>query len=420
VIEAEPTSTDVFGGIAKYLAKTGGQGDKIKTVFQFKLKSPDATWTIDLASGDGKVGQGETAPPGCTLEITDADFMDMCTGKADAMKLFTGGKLKITGNIMASQKLDFLRKVDPSDVLAAMKERTGAGGGAAPKAAAPAASSGSASSGAGKAKDIAKKIGDRIAANANLAKPDVNVIGVGMVKFQEAGAQATTITSWHGPTRSARDALEGRRREGRPSSDIEQAFAGYVYGDSTCGQRAVYEVGLTGIPVFNVNNNCSTGSTALMLARQAVEGGLAECVLAVGFEQMEKGALGQVQRPHEPARSPSTNVMNDVQGFNQAPPRRADVRRRRPRVPLEVRHQARDLRQDRREGPQARQPRTPRALPPRRSPSRRSSPRPRSSIRSRATSAARPPAAPRPPILCSDEFAKKHGLQTPSTSPPRR
>ncbi|MBX7193274.1 MAG: SCP2 sterol-binding domain-containing protein, partial [Sandaracinaceae bacterium] len=166
---AEPTSTDVFGGIARYLAKNGGQGDKIKTVFQFKLKGPDATWTIDLASGDGKVGQGETAPPGCTLEIADADFMDMCTGKADAMKLFTGGKLKITGNIMASQKLDFLRKVDPSDVLAAMKERTGAGGGgAAPKAAAPAAASSGASS-AGKAKDIAKKIGDRIAANANLA-----------------------------------------------------------------------------------------------------------------------------------------------------------------------------------------------------------------------------------------------------------
>ena len=46
-----------------------------------------------------------------------------------------------------------------------------------------------------------------------------------------------------------------------------------MYGDSTCGQRAVYEVGLTGIPVFNVNNNCSTGSTALFLARQAVSGG---------------------------------------------------------------------------------------------------------------------------------------------------
>jgi 3-hydroxyacyl-CoA dehydrogenase/3a,7a,12a-trihydroxy-5b-cholest-24-enoyl-CoA hydratase len=169
---SEPTSTDVFGGIAKYLAKTGGQGDKIKTVFQFKLKSPDAVWTIDLAGGDGKVAQGESAPPGCTLEITDADFMDMCTGKADAMKLFTGGKLKITGNIMASQKLDFLRKVDPADVAAAMKERTGGGGGAAaaPAAAAPAAAPAKAASGAGMADEVARKIANRIAENANLAK----------------------------------------------------------------------------------------------------------------------------------------------------------------------------------------------------------------------------------------------------------
>lgn len=75
-------------------------------------------------------------------------------------------------------------------------------------------------------------------------------------------------------------------------AEVEQAVAGYVFGDSTCGQRAVYDVGLTGIPVYNVNNNCSTGSSALMLAKQMVEGGIVECALAVGFEQMQKGALG--------------------------------------------------------------------------------------------------------------------------------
>ena len=69
---------------------------------------------------------------------------------------------------------------------------------------------------------------------------------------------------------------------------------GYVYGDSTAGQRSVYEVGMTGIPVVNVNNNCSTGSTALFLARQAVASGAAECVLALGFEQMNPGALGEM------------------------------------------------------------------------------------------------------------------------------
>jgi acetyl-CoA acetyltransferase len=75
-------------------------------------------------------------------------------------------------------------------------------------------------------------------------------------------------------------------------ADIEQAYVGYVYGDSTCGQRALYEVGMTAIPVFNVNNNCSTGSSALFLARQAVQSGAVECALALGFEQMRPGALG--------------------------------------------------------------------------------------------------------------------------------
>jgi acetyl-CoA acetyltransferase len=69
---------------------------------------------------------------------------------------------------------------------------------------------------------------------------------------------------------------------------------GYVYGDSTCGQRVLYDVGMTGIPIFNVNNNCSTGSTALFLARQAVESGVVDCALALGFEQMAPGALNYV------------------------------------------------------------------------------------------------------------------------------
>jgi sterol carrier protein 2 len=72
---------------------------------------------------------------------------------------------------------------------------------------------------------------------------------------------------------------------------VQQAYAGYVYGDSTSGQNALYQVGMTGIPVINVNNNCSTGSSALFLARQAVASGAADCVLALGFEQMQRGAL---------------------------------------------------------------------------------------------------------------------------------
>jgi len=142
----------------------------------------------------------------------------------------------------------------------------------------------------------------------------VNVIGVGMTKFTKPG----TSPEYYEMAREA--GLAALKDSGIDFSKIEQAYAGYVYGDSTCGQRAVYELGLTGIPVVNVNNNCSTGSSALYLARQAIEGGLAECVLAIGFEKMEKGALGAKFNDREPPMGKHAQVMMDVQGFNAAPP----------------------------------------------------------------------------------------------------
>jgi acetyl-CoA acetyltransferase len=145
-------------------------------------------------------------------------------------------------------------------------------------------------------------------------KRRVNVIGVGMTKFAKPGSSPEYYEM-------AREAgLAALKDAGVPFQEVEQAYAGYVYGDSTCGQRAVYELGLTGIPVVNVNNNCSTGSSALYLARQAIEGGLAECVLAIGFEKMEKGALGAKFNDREPPMGRHAQVMADVQGFNQAPP----------------------------------------------------------------------------------------------------
>ncbi|KAK3755293.1 hypothetical protein QZH41_014603, partial [Actinostola sp. cb2023] len=75
-------------------------------------------------------------------------------------------------------------------------------------------------------------------------------------------------------------------------ADIQQAVVGYCYGDTTCGQRALYQLGLTGIPIYNVNNACATGSSALFLAKQLIEGGISDCILALGFEKMERGSLG--------------------------------------------------------------------------------------------------------------------------------
>lgn len=145
-------------------------------------------------------------------------------------------------------------------------------------------------------------------------KRRVNVIGVGMTKFAKPGSSPEYYEM-------AREAGQLALKDaGISYQQVEQAFAGYVYGDSTCGQRAVYELGLTGIPVINVNNNCSTGSSALFLARQAIEGGLAECVIAIGFEKMEKGALGAKFNDRETPMAQHAQVMLDVQGFNSAPP----------------------------------------------------------------------------------------------------
>nr|KAF6445062.1 sterol carrier protein 2 [Molossus molossus] len=116
----------------------------------------------------------------------------------------------------------------------------------------------------------------------------VFVVGVGMTKFTKP------------ETENSRDYPDLAKEAGQkaladaqiPYSAVEQACVGYVYGDSTCGQRAIYHsLGLTGIPIINVNNNCSTGSTALFMARQLIQGGMANCVLALGFEKMEKGSI---------------------------------------------------------------------------------------------------------------------------------
>ena len=113
------------------------------------------------------------------------------------------------------------------------------------------------------------------------------VIGVGMTKFEKPGSR-----EWDYPDMAREAGTKALEDAGIPYDRVEQAFVGYCYGESTSGQRAVYGLGLTGIPVVNVNNNCSTGSSALYMARQAVRGGLADCALALGFEKMEKGSLG--------------------------------------------------------------------------------------------------------------------------------
>lgn len=139
------------------------------------------------------------------------------------------------------------------------------------------------------------------------------VAGVGMIPFAKPGASASYDVMGEQAVKLAlTDAGLGYDK-------VEQAYAGFVYGDSTSGQKALYRVGMTGIPIVNVNNNCSSGSTALFLARQAIESGAADCVLAVGFEQMRAGALATVF-PDRP--SPFENfdeVTDDLVGREELP-----------------------------------------------------------------------------------------------------
>ncbi len=116
----------------------------------------------------------------------------------------------------------------------------------------------------------------------------VCVAGVGMTSFAKPGKSPSYQEMG---VDAARAALADAKVD---YSKIDQAYVGYVYGDSTSGQATLYHLGLSGIPVLNVNNNCSTGSSALWLARQAVQSGSADCVLALGFEQMRPGALAAV------------------------------------------------------------------------------------------------------------------------------
>jgi acetyl-CoA acetyltransferase len=145
----------------------------------------------------------------------------------------------------------------------------------------------------------------------------VHVVGVGMIQFTKPGTSEPYNVMG---ARAVKLALEDARLD---YDLVDQAYVGYVYGDSTAGQAAMYEVGLSGIPVFNVNNNCATGSSALFLARQAVESGAVECALALGMDQMVPGALKGAfdDRPSPMQRFAET--MTAHQGFEPQTPRAA-------------------------------------------------------------------------------------------------
>jgi len=143
---------------------------------------------------------------------------------------------------------------------------------------------------------------------------NVYVAGVGMIPFKKPGTSDTYDVM--GATAVRQALLDA----GVDYGAVQQAYVGYVYGDSTCGQKALYQVGMTGIPVINVNNNCATGSSALFLARQAVASGAVDCALAVGFEFMQPGALSSKWSDRAPALERALKVTDELVNRPDLPP----------------------------------------------------------------------------------------------------
>ncbi|KOG49320.1 lipid-transfer protein [Streptomyces decoyicus] len=144
------------------------------------------------------------------------------------------------------------------------------------------------------------------------------VVGVGMTKFEKPETREWQY--WDMAKEAGGKALADA---GIGYEAVEQLPVGFCYQASTAGQRAAYELGLTGIPVYNVNNNCATASTALMMARQFVEAGINDCVLALGFEKMKRGALGGGADSGDFQTSPVARhygVMAAAHGFEMTPP----------------------------------------------------------------------------------------------------
>ncbi|RKP10340.1 thiolase-like protein [Thamnocephalis sphaerospora] len=147
------------------------------------------------------------------------------------------------------------------------------------------------------------------------ARSRVFVVGVGMTKFEKPGRRENfdyTDMVRESVTKALRDA-------GTSYAEVEAAYVGYCYGDSTCGQRALYQFGQTQIPIINVNNNCSTGSTALYLARQQIQMGAADCVLALGFEKMSPGSLSAKFSDRTSPLDWTFSIMNESRGMTEAP-----------------------------------------------------------------------------------------------------
>ena len=246
----EPTAAEAFLVIRDFIEQHPEMASQIGKTYLFKLAAPECTWTIDLKNGKGSVTEGGSTAD-CVLDISDLDFREMVAGKADAQKLYFAGKLKIGGDLMASQRLMFLKKIDPARAMEIVKKHRGQAGGGAPVAA-PAAAAPATKSRAAKMSAVVAALADRVAKTPGLVKEVGAVVQVkvrepegsfvvdlkkGEVKEGTAEAAVTlTITDTD---------LEALAREGN-FRDLYQRGSIRIDGDVRVAQKLTFWKGLQG------------------------------------------------------------------------------------------------------------------------------------------------------------------------------
>jgi acetyl-CoA acetyltransferase len=125
---------------------------------------------------------------------------------------------------------------------------------------------------------------------------EVFVAGIGMTKFDVYDGQKGR------PAKEFYDLgseaiLQALKDAGMEWKDIQEAFCGSVYSGTACGHQTIEKIGMTGIPIVNIENACSSGSSAFRLAYQAVSADLYDVVIAVGFEVSPRGFLKSTSWP---------------------------------------------------------------------------------------------------------------------------
>lgn len=243
----EPTSAEAFAVIGDFIEQSGNLASEVGKTFLFKLTGPDSAWTLDLKNGKGGVSPGGDKAD-CVLELSDADFRAMVAGKADPMKLWTEKKLKISGDVMASQKLMFLKKIDPKRALEVVAKLRGAGGAPAPEAtaASPAAE---AAPKAERAPGIVKALGERLEAGASFA-PEIGA-KVGLVVGEHAwlldfagGGSVSEGTGDAAATLTLDDDALVALTQGEPLRELYQQGRVRIDGDVRVAHKLTFWKGL--------------------------------------------------------------------------------------------------------------------------------------------------------------------------------